>query len=147
MSEANIQAEFYHCCKQIGLNCTLEFNTPVGRMDAAIFCEHWVKLLAIVECKHNRSGIVKHTAQIERYKSIGVPVYGVAKLDRCVNLAKTIQRDCKFGASLTLVMDTMKSAEHYDVYAGRLKTTPRPRRRLSKSIHPFDLEEEMIYRN
>lgn len=96
MSEANVQAEFYGFCKEIGLNCVLELHTPFGRVDCAIFSSDWKKLLAVVECKHVKQGVVKRTMQIMRYKRLGVPVYGLAKMDSMA-LAKTIKEANHFG--------------------------------------------------
>jgi len=88
MSEANIQAEFFGACKGIGLNCALEVSTPVGRLDVGIFSEDWSRLLAVVECKKRR--LDGNTAQIGRYKQIGVPVYGLRRMDS-LSLARKIQ--------------------------------------------------------
>jgi hypothetical protein len=104
MSEANIQAEFYCACKQIGLNCSLEVSTPIGRLDAGLFSEDWSRLLAIVECKHTNDGKVKRTPQIERYKRIGVPVFGLARMD-CISLAVKIKTQTYPGVALDAVLE------------------------------------------
>lgn len=90
MSEANIQAEFYSICKQVGLNCALELTTPAGRVDCGIFSDDWEYLIAIVECKHNQYQKVFLNNQIRRYKQIGVPIYGLARMNS-LSLAMTIK--------------------------------------------------------
>jgi hypothetical protein len=91
-AEANLQAEFYHHCRLIGLNCLLEFTTPTGRHDLAIFNSDFTRLLALVECK--KKVIARITSQIARYKAVGVPVYQLNCIHRAERLAKTIQANC-----------------------------------------------------
>ena len=52
-SEANIQAEFYGVCKQVGLNCALEVSTPLGRLDVAIFYAALFVVLAFDNCQQS----------------------------------------------------------------------------------------------
>ena len=89
MTEADIQAEFYHHARLIGLACVLEHCTPVGRLDIAVLNDARDRLLVIVECKRRESF---SPGQIARYKSIGVPVYGLHKFDRAEGLAKQLKR-------------------------------------------------------
>lgn len=109
LSEAVIQAEFYMAAQQIGLRCTLELSTSEGRLDIAVFNDDWTKLLAIVECKNNLSGKVRRTRQIERYKRIGVPVYGLGKAQRAMHLAKIIKESNHPGIALESVPWERKS--------------------------------------
>jgi len=101
MSEAVIQAEFYGACKGIGLNCALEVHTPAGRLDAALFNADWTELVAVVECK--RTVILEITPQIARYKKLGVPVYGLHKLNS-LPLARAIQQRHPRGLPWEVVM-------------------------------------------
>jgi hypothetical protein len=79
--EANIQAEFYHCCRLRGIHCVLEYITPVGRLDVSILNRECTHLLAIVECKSNEYGAVNlNSRQMQRYRHLGVPIYGLASL-------------------------------------------------------------------
>lgn len=91
MSEANIQAEFYHWARVANLPVTLEFATPVGRLDIAVLNRERTAIRAIVECKRRavsfRSG---ESGQIQRYKAIGVPVYGLAAMEDCERLVRVI---------------------------------------------------------
>lgn len=89
VSEATIQAEFYHHARLIGLPCELEFHTPVGRLDIAVLSPCRSRLVAIVECKIRS---MRETPQIRRYKKIGVPVYGLSDFIRAEKLALQIHR-------------------------------------------------------
>ncbi len=91
-SEANLQAEFYHACKLLGLQCALEVSTRAGRLDAVVLSACRGRILAIVEVKkHGFAFLNGHSSQIRRYKSLGVPVYGLHP-EKCAHrLAKTIQ--------------------------------------------------------
>lgn len=101
LSEAVVQAEFYAAAKYIGLRCTLELSTREGRLDVAVFNDDWTKLLAIVECKNKPFGKVNRTRQIERYKKLGVPVYGLSKVGRAMPLAQTIKKCNHAGIAVT----------------------------------------------
>jgi len=90
-SEANVQAEFYHQCRLIGLPVALEVTTPVGRLDVAVLNATGDGCVAIVECKKAACMISAELGQVRRYKKIGVPVYGLTDKQRCRGLAKTIQ--------------------------------------------------------
>jgi hypothetical protein len=91
-SEANLQGEFYHACKLIGLQCALEVSTRAGRLDAVVLSADRGRILAIIEVKkHAFSFLNGHSSQIIRYKRLGVPVYGLHP-EKCPHrLAKTIQ--------------------------------------------------------
>ena len=88
-SEANIQAEFYHECRLLGVNCLLELNTPVGRLDIAILNKDCSAIVAIVEVKRGYFNLKSN--QFERYRSLGVPVYGLGKLYAVNQLVKNIK--------------------------------------------------------
>lgn len=94
LPEANVQAEFYHWCRLLGCNCVLEMRTPAGRIDVAILDDQSTRLLCIVECKREgrRHGI-SETCQIRRYKTIGVPVFGLDRRDKAEKLVRQILRD------------------------------------------------------
>lgn len=50
------------------------------------------RLLAIVECKlHHFLFMNGESAQIKRYKRVGVPVYGLSELSRVEGLVATIK--------------------------------------------------------
>lgn len=89
-SEANIQAHFFSKCWAINLPCVLELYTPFGRLDAVIFTSDWKRILAVVEVKR-RDDFSK--LQINRYKRLGVPVFGLCKMERAERLANQIKRD------------------------------------------------------
>ncbi len=93
MSEAVIQAELYRQFIELGANVTLEYSTPMGRTDLALFNSDWTRLIAIVEMKHNEERRVRRTPQIERYKKLGVPVYGLADIARAAHMAVKIMQD------------------------------------------------------
>ena len=91
LPEANIQAEFYHHAKILGINAVLELSTPVGRLDIAVLDGSGSNLIAVVECKSNDQKVVTKTNQIRRYMQIGVPVYGLADIQRAEHLVCTIK--------------------------------------------------------
>ena len=75
-TEATLQAEFYHACRNHGLPCVLELETPAGRLDAVILTEDRLAITDIVEVK--RVAIEAYngnTPQIQRYKKLGCPVH------------------------------------------------------------------------
>jgi hypothetical protein len=90
ITEAVIQSEFYANCNLIRLNCGLELPTTVGRLDCGLFTDDWINLIAIVECKLKLTEHTKNSWQIMRYKQIGVPVYGLDRMDS-MSLAQKIK--------------------------------------------------------
>ncbi len=77
-NEATLQAEFYHACRLLDMTAVSELVTPVGRLDVVILSPDKKRLLAIVEVKEfEHSFIGGQSAQIVRYKRLGVPVYGL----------------------------------------------------------------------
>src|SRR5271154_7035683 len=91
-NEANIQAEFYHACRLIGIQCVLEVFTVVGRLDAVIFNQQRTYFLAIVEVKKEQHRFANGSSkQILRYKQLGVPVYGLSWEKDPHRLAATIK--------------------------------------------------------
>lgn len=91
LSEANIQAEFYHHCKNLGVVCVLEYVTPVGRLDAAVFSPNAKHLVAIVEFKRDALKVNMQSRQMSRYQKIGVPVYVAASISEAETLAREIR--------------------------------------------------------
>lgn len=90
-AEANLQAEFYHACRLIELPCVLEVHTPAGRIDAAILNKARTHLLAVIEVKRDRSAFMDgRSQQIQSYKQLGLPVYGLAQGDDPHRLARSI---------------------------------------------------------
>jgi len=78
----------------------LEHKTPAGRLDVAVFNDDWTELTAIVEVKN---GPLFFTNQIRKYKTIGVPVFGLNKLARCAHLAAQIKHNHPRGIPLRQV--------------------------------------------
>ena len=97
LTETTIQGEFYHQARLIGLKCILELHTPAGRLDVAVFSDDWSEVTAIVECK---KGALYLSNQIRKYKTLGVPVFGLNKLDKCAHLAAQIKRNHSKGVPL-----------------------------------------------
>lgn len=94
-TEATLQAEFYHACRLLNLTCVLELVTPVGRLDAAILTPDKSTLLAVVEVKRNEFSFLEgRSEQIQRYKRLGVEVYGIWIGEDAHKLAATIKREC-----------------------------------------------------
>src|SRR4051812_36051654 len=92
--EANIQAEFYHEFRQLGLPCLLEYTTVTGRHDLAIFNAACDQLLCIIECKNNEW---RGAGQLLRYQRLGVPIFKLCRLVDCAPLAMRIKGEF-FGA-------------------------------------------------
>lgn len=91
-NEANKQAEFWMACRDVGLDAVLEFGTPIGRLDVAIFGENRTRLLGIVEVKKYRCDFKDgQSTQIKIYKQLGVKIWGLANGESAVNLAKSIK--------------------------------------------------------
>ncbi len=98
MSEAVIQAAFFHHCQMLGINCTLEASTPTGRHDVVVFDDSWKLATAIVECKKSANPACsprRGERQIERYKLTGVPVHKLWCIHEAEGLAKQI-KESKF---------------------------------------------------
>lgn len=140
ISEANIQAEFYHQCRLLGVPCVLEFITPVGRHDACIFSPDFTHLRAIVECKNNRCGMFNPASrQYQRYKSLGVPIYDLCSMDKALELAaliKTIYCD-RYSKPGRLVSEIQALPKQYR--SGRNKRRP-------KRVAYIDIDEDLIIR-
>src|SRR4051812_28490794 len=90
--EANTQAEFYHQARLIGLPILLELATPLGRHDIAILRPDKSGVVALIECKRQGRRVYGNSRQIQRYKLLGVPIYGLNDPSRAARLAETIKR-------------------------------------------------------
>lgn len=130
VTEATIQAEFYHQAKLIGLNCVMEFSTPCGRLDIAAFNDEWSAVIAIVEVKKGRLSL---TQQIVRYKKIGVPVFGLNRVDKCRALATQIKRDYASGVFVNAIAEMPRSVRGW----GHKKR---------KAFSALSLDEDVNYR-
>lgn len=129
LSEANIQAEFYHHCRLLGIKCVLELSTPVGRLDIAILNQEKTHLLAIIECKKESREIRDYSKQFRKYKTIGVPVIGLNKMCDAETLARRVLVEFITGG---IALSDVKSVQ-------RIKS----RRRFNPET---DLDESIIYR-
>lgn len=138
-TEANIQAEFYHHCKCVELNCALEVLTPIGRFDCAVFSKDWTLLLAIVECKKHAKESRPETGQIRRYSTANVPVHILDSFDACEQLA------------IKLKLESVKGVLFSEIMA-RPKRERRARRsrgsdgQLRHKLNLMHLESEVNYR-
>ena len=93
LPEANVQAEFFHQARLLGLECVLELPTPLGRLDVAFLNEAADTLICIVECKSESRSEPIEGKQIDRYKSIGVPVFTLSKRADAAELANRIMEE------------------------------------------------------
>lgn len=136
LSEALIQAEFYHHCRLLEVPCTLEWQVAVGRLDAIIFDRTWTRCHAIVEVK--KRGDQFKTRQIARYKKIGVPVYGLASFARAPILAAQMKRQFPEGfIGGRAVKDILAMPTNDYTFRGRLR----------QEFSPLNLDECMNYRD
>ena len=108
MSEAFLQATFFHHCQIIGLNCALEVTSPKGRHDLLLFDHGWEHLLAIVECKLNA---MAGRNQISRYALIGVPIIKLYRIQDAQPIAIGIASS-KFVGVLWSDVLKMPSKQH-----------------------------------
>ena len=115
-TEADLQAEFHHHCRLLGINCGLEYETPVGTLDCLVISDDRRSGLAIVECKrpinnpdhekeHNRS--ILSSNQVSRYRTLGLPVFALCCFESARPLAKKIlqevvQPDAKYHRPVSL---------------------------------------------
>ncbi len=138
MSEANIQARFFCCCRYIGLNVTLEINVPVGRLDVLIFSLDWKNLLAIVECKKTKYTPYYQRNQISRYEQLGVPVHRLHSMDS-MPLAKSIKQAPFQGIPWTTI-----TAMPRKEWRSRRK---RVRGVLQSPFNPLNIDEDLNYKS
>lgn len=89
-AEANTEAEFYHHARLLGLGVILRLATPVGQIDIATLRPDRRGVIAVVECKRNGRAVYGESNQIQRYKLLGVPVYGLNDFYRAESLVRTI---------------------------------------------------------
>ena len=86
--EANIQAEFYHCCRSMGINCVLEFSTCCRRHDVLVLDETGQNAVALIECKAGREFNWNGTGrQARRYLMLHLPVYSLSNMSGASSLA------------------------------------------------------------
>lgn len=134
LTECTIQVEFVRQCWDIGINCAPEITIPHGRLDAAIFDHTWTRMLVIVEIKTFQ--IYRTNKQINRYKMIGLPVFGLWKLDHAAHLAAQIKRD---------YVDNLK---HRGMPYDYILSLPKPFRGLGRrkqTLFASDLDEHVNY--
>lgn len=116
-AEANIQAEFYHACKLIGQEIALEVTTPAGRIDCALLNPARTEITAFVEVKRQANDFLQgRSKQIQRYKLLGVPIYGLAAGYDIHALAKTLQTRHQTGKAIDDIagMTHIKSARRQE---------------------------------
>lgn len=87
-SETNLQGEFYHRSRLIGLQAYLEFKTPLGIPDIAILNKWRSGVIAVVECKRQPTN--HNTWQARRYEMLGVPLYWCEGMKAAIDLPAEI---------------------------------------------------------
>ena len=94
ISEANIQAEFYMACKENNINCYLEYHIKFlkSRFDAVIYDDN-DNIYAIIEIKSYKYNRLPNfdTKQLKRYRSFGIPVFVVGRLEQIDNIISKIK--------------------------------------------------------
>ena|SRR6267154_3885650 len=131
--EANIQGEFYYWCRVLGISCCLEMHSPIGRFDIVVMDQSCTMALAIVECKNPTRPINRHSRQVKRYLSSGVPVYSIGRLEDVEFMVRQIQKSPFQGVSLKLISEMP-----------RFKRRNPRRNRITRIIN--DLEPEINYK-
>ncbi len=74
LSEANIQAEFYRQCKDIGLDVYLEYKHEGSRFDE-------IKFIIEIKSYKTQRAPKRNTKQIKRYESYKVPVLMITRME------------------------------------------------------------------
>jgi len=121
--EANTQAEFYHHARLINLPLLLEAVTPCGRLDIAVLCADQSGIVAIVEVKRQGRAIYGESRQIQRYKLIGVPVYGLNSVKNAQRLVATIARKHRTDPGISWAkIKTIEPLKRRDFWSGPDKT-------------------------
>lgn len=111
-TEANLQAEFYHFAKLRGWPVVLELITNAGRVDIALLSKDRTRLLALVECKCSPIYFAGgKSAQIARYKTLGVPVYGLSDIARTERLVATVIERCGNMAGIPIADLALRGAK------------------------------------
>jgi hypothetical protein len=93
ITEANIQAEFYHSCKMNGINCYLEYKIDGCRFDAVIY-DNTNEILAIVEIKSYITDKEprRNTKQIKKYSLHSLPIFMISRLDQIESVIDEIKK-------------------------------------------------------
>lgn len=94
LPEANIQAEFYHRCRGIGLRLCLEYKYEHCRFDAVMIGDDDM-VYAIVEFKSRIYPIdgVYDTKQIRKYSQYNIPIvlcFSYKEIDNAINECKKL---------------------------------------------------------
>ncbi|WMX12387.1 hypothetical protein [Aureispira sp. CCB-E] len=83
ISEANIQAEFYHQCRLYKIPFYLEFKYENSRFDGVVFDTKTHEILIIVEFKSKvKSKKEYNTLQIKKYKKYNLPIIVIDKVSQ-----------------------------------------------------------------
>lgn len=101
MTEANTQAEFYHHAKLNGLCVELEFNTPVGRLDAIVWNTDRSMILAGIEVKRDGRSIDENNKQMRKYATLGMPMFWLNKFSAAEGLVKHLIENLNHNYGLT----------------------------------------------
>jgi DNA-binding MurR/RpiR family transcriptional regulator len=82
ITEANIQAEFYHQCRLKGVECYLEYKHEQSRFDAIIIKNNDVVLIVEFKSyKTDKKGKTK-TKQLDKYRQYGIPVLLITRMNQ-----------------------------------------------------------------
>jgi len=129
LPEANIQAEFYHCCRQLGINCVLEVSTDFGRPDVLILDESSTHIVAVIECKSGRP-VNMNGWQATRYGRIGFPVIGLHLMMDAEPLAQRLK-----------TATFSNRVELKSVNSGTFRSYPRRKRITQRTKQEFEMDE------
>lgn len=136
LHEANAQAEFYCLCKKDLIPCVLEWTTPVGRVDIALFNPARSKLISVIEVKE--AGCASdETDQFAKYRTLGVPVYLLNGMENVWPLYQRVKQEYWLSVNNEngVEIPAVKSAI-------RIKLPPKP-----KPIRVLYLDEDLIIRS
>lgn len=89
-TEAEIQAEFYHQCRLVGILCRLELHTRAGRPDCIIGTKDGNKAAVVVEVKRGATRLDHR--QLARYRWLGLDVFTLCHSEEIPRLVARLQK-------------------------------------------------------
>ncbi len=135
VTEADIQAEFYHQARLAGLTIGLETSTNRGRLDLIVMNPERDRVFCIIECKRGEQRINHNSRQTHRYKSFGLDFFIVGTLeDIPLYVAHAISSTQKAGITLLELLTAERLASQ------RILKRDRPYR-------PPEMDEDLIIRS
>ena len=94
LPEANIQAEIYHQCRLLGINCILEYKVPRSRFDICIIKDD--KIVLIIETKSHKINhqtlVPPINKQMKKYQWWKVPILYCGHMEQVQEVIDKIKK-------------------------------------------------------